>query len=60
MKKIFPLAILGAAAGAAAYYLNQNNKKHVAKTINALDEISKSAEETVADLAQEVIEEKEA
>ncbi|CAM4166590.1 hypothetical protein H9L01_06105 [Erysipelothrix inopinata] len=55
MKKLFPLAIIGAAVGAAAYYFDQNNKKHVEKTLNALDEISETAESTVKDLAQDLV-----
>ncbi|CAM2883805.1 hypothetical protein [Erysipelothrix tonsillarum] len=60
MKKIFPLAIIGAAIGAAGYYMNQNNKKHVEKTIETLDDISRSAEDTVSELAQEIDESEEA
>lgn len=59
MKKLFPLAVLGAAVGAAAYFFNANNKKHVERTIDALDEISKSAEETVDELANRVVDVKE-
>ncbi len=57
MKKIFPLAILGAAVGAAGYFLNKNNKAHVEKTLEALDDLSLSAEATVQELAKEVAEE---
>ncbi|WZU02584.1 hypothetical protein MGH68_06595 [Erysipelothrix sp. D19-032] len=39
------------------YYLNANNKKHVEKTIDALDAISQEAENAVLDLANEVVEE---
>ncbi len=60
MKKLFPLALLGAAVGAAAYVIDRNNKQHVEKTIEALDEISKNAEETVAALSEEIIEDEEA
>lgn len=54
MKKLFPLAIIGAAVGAAGYFLNRNNKEHVEKTLNALDDLSKSAEETVSEFASEL------
>lgn len=57
MKKFLPLVIIGSAVGAAAYYLNANNKKHVERTIDALDAISQEAENTVLDLANEVVEE---
>ena len=60
MKKFLPLAIIGAAVGATAYYVDRNNKKHVEKTLDALDEISKTAEETVAALSSEVIDNEEA
>ncbi len=56
MKKLIPVAIIGAAIGAASYYFNANNKKHIAKTIDALDEISRTAEDTVAEFASEVAE----
>lgn len=54
MKKFFPLAILGAAVGAAAYFFNRTNKQHVEKTIEALDDIGNTAEEAVAELASEI------
>ena len=47
-------AILGTAIGAAAYYFNEKGKNDVARTIEALDEISASAQNTVDDLASEV------
>ena len=56
MKKILPLALLGAAIGAAGYVFNRQNKSHVEKTITALDDIGESAEETVRDLAKEISE----
>ncbi|UPU39058.1 hypothetical protein MX850_11100 [Erysipelothrix sp. Poltava] len=40
--------------------MNQNNKKHVEKTIETLDEISRSAADTVSELAQEIDESEEA
>lgn len=60
MKKIFPLAIIGAAVGAAGYFLNRNNKNHVEKTITALDDLSTEAEDTVRDFANELSNEDEA
>lgn len=54
MKKIFPLAVIGAAIGAAGYFINKNNKDHVKKTIVALDDLGKEAEATVSELAKEV------
>lgn len=54
MKKIFPLAILGAAVGAAGYFINKNNKAHVQKTIIALDELGKDAADSVSELAKHV------
>lgn len=60
MKKIFPLAIIGAAVGAAGYFLNRNNKNHVEKTISALDDLSTEAEEIVKDFATELSSEDEA
>lgn len=50
MKKFIPLAIVAAAVGAAAAYL-KNNQKHIDRTLQALDELSESAEETVVNLA---------
>ncbi|NLL74517.1 MAG: hypothetical protein GX233_01950 [Erysipelothrix sp.] len=54
MKKLFPLAIIGAAVGAAGYFLNRNNKNHVEKTLSALDDLSASAENTVTEFADEL------
>lgn len=54
MKKIVPLAIIGAAVGAAGYLFNRSNKEHVEKTIQTLDELSKTAEETVSEFANEL------
>ncbi len=54
MKKLFPLAVIGAAVGAAGYFLNRKNKSHVEKTIDSLDDLSRSAEETVAELVEEL------
>lgn len=54
MKKLLPLALLGTAIGAAAYYFNEKNKNEVARTIEALDEISASAQTAVEDLAHDV------
>lgn len=54
MKKIFPIAVIGAAVGAAGFFINRNNKNHVQKTIVALDELGKEAELTVSDLAKDV------
>lgn len=56
MKKLVPLALIGAAVGAAAFILNKNNKQHIQNTIDTLDEISKKATETVSKFANEVIE----
>lgn len=54
MKKLFPLAVIGAAIGAAGYLVNKKNKDHVEQTLEALDDISKSAEDAVAELAEEI------
>lgn len=54
MKRLFPLAVIGAAIGATGYLVNKKNKDHVEKTLDALDDISKSAEEAVAELAEEI------
>lgn len=56
MKKLLPLALIGAAVGATALLMNKNNKKHLEKTIATLDEISQKATETVNKFAEEVIE----
>lgn len=56
MKKLLPLALLGAAIGATAFILNKNNKQHIEATLEKLDEISRRATETVGELADEVIE----
>lgn len=54
MKKIFSILAIGAAVGATAYAVNRKNQKHVEETLEALDEISASAEEAVQKLAEEV------
>ena len=59
MKKLIPLAILASAIGAAAAYL-RNNQKSVERTLNALEELSESAEETVASLSEDLNEESDA
>ncbi len=51
MKKFFLLAIFASAAGAAYVYL-KNNKQVVERTLDELDKLTESAEETVADLAE--------
>ncbi len=56
MKKLVPLAILASAVGAAAVYL-RNNQKHVEKTLDALEELSESAEDTVASLSEDLFDE---
>lgn len=53
MKKFIPLAILASAAGAAYVYL-KNNQRVVDKTLEELDKLTESAEETIADLADEL------
>lgn len=53
MKKFIPLAILASAAGAAYVYL-KNNQRVVDKTLDELDKLTESAEETIADLADEL------
>lgn len=60
MKKLLPLALLGAAIGAAGYFVDKKNKEHVEETLDALDEISQSAEEAVEDLSKEVKEDMKA
>ena len=55
MKKFLPLAILASAAGAAYVYL-KNNQRIVDKTLDELDKLTESAEETIADLANELTE----
>ncbi len=54
MKKLLSIVAIGAAVGAAAYAVNRKNEKHVEETLEALDEISASAEEAVNKLAEEV------
>lgn len=58
MKKFIPLAILASAVGAAAVYL-KNNKKAVDRTLDALDELSATAEETVDELSEVILDETE-
>lgn len=53
MKKFIPLAILASAAGAAYVYL-KNNQRVVDKTLDELDKLTESAEETIAHLADEL------
>lgn len=53
MKKFIPLAVLASAAGAAYVYL-KNNQRVVDKTLEELDRLTESAEETIADLASEI------
>lgn len=54
MKKLFPLAVIGAAVGAAGFLINKKNKDHVEKTIVALDELSQEAGDAVNELAKHV------
>ncbi|NLC64382.1 MAG: hypothetical protein GX753_01775 [Erysipelothrix sp.] len=54
MKRIIPLAILASAVGAAAVYM-RNNKKAVDRTLEALDELSETAEETVEELSEAIL-----
>ena len=56
MKKILPIALIGAAVGSAAWLLNRKNKKHIQDTLATLDEISMKASDTVQDLANQVFE----
>lgn len=60
MKKLLPLALIGAAIGAAGYFVDKKNKLHVEETLEALDDISKSAEEAVEELTEDIREEIEA
>lgn len=53
MKKFFPLAILGSAAAAAYVYL-KNNQRIVDQTLDELDRLTESAEETIAELAEDL------
>ncbi len=53
MKKFIPLAVLASAAGAAYVYL-KNNQRVVDKTLDELDKLTESAEDTIADLAEEL------
>lgn len=53
MKKFIPLALIASALGATAVYLKRN-QQHVDRTLKALDELSETAEDTIAELAQEV------
>ncbi len=55
MKKFIPLAILASALGAAAVYI-KNNKKAIDRTLEALDELSETAEETVVELSEVILE----
>lgn len=54
MKKLFPIAVIGAAVGAVGYFVNKNNKDHVAKTVSALDELGHAAAASVNDLAKNI------
>lgn len=56
MKKILPIALIGAAVGSAAWLLNRKNKKHIQETLTTLDEISMKASDTIQDLANQVFE----
>lgn len=60
MKKFFPLALIGAAIGAASYIFARNNKQHVEKTLSALDELEKEADASVEQLSQSIIDDSEA
>ena len=60
MKKLLSLAVIGAAIGATGFFVDKKNKKHVEETLDALDVISKSAEDAVVDLTKEIQEEDEA
>lgn len=60
MKKLLSLAVIGAAIGATGFFVDKKNKKHVEETLDALDLISKSAENAVVDLTKEIQEEDEA
>lgn len=60
MKKIFSLALIGAAIGATGYFVDQKNKKHVEETLEALDDISKSAERAVEELTDKITDDVEA
>ncbi len=56
MKKLFPIAVIGAAVGAAGYFITKNNKDHVKKTLVALDELGQEAADSVTELARQVSE----
>ena len=60
MKKLLSLAVIGAAIGATGFFVDKKNKKHVEETLDALDLISKSAENAVVDLTKEIQDEDEA
>ena len=53
MKTFIPLPVLASAAGAAYVYL-KNNQREVDKTLDELDKLTESAEDTIADLAEEL------
>lgn len=58
MKKFIPLALVAGAVSAATIYL-KNNKKAIDRTLDALDELSETAEDTVVELSEEIFEEPE-
>lgn len=58
MKKFIPLALVAGAVSAATIYL-RNNKKTIDRTLEALDELSETAEETVVELSEEIFEDEE-
>ena len=60
MKKLLSLAVIGAAIGATGFFVDKKNKKHVEETLDALDLISKSAENALVDLKKEIQDEDEA
>lgn len=56
MKRVFPLAIVGAAVGALALVVKRRKQEeHIDETIQALDELSDAANDTVERLASEVV-----
>ena len=54
MRKLFPIAVIGATVGAVSYFINKNNKDHVAKTVSALDDLGHEAAASVNELAKNI------
>lgn len=60
MKKLLPIAIIGAAVGAVSYYFLKNNQEHLEQTLDALEELEQNAQDTVKELSESIKKDKEA